>query len=306
MNVNFGGQKRDFSILNNKVSVIIPVLNAERKLPNVLDALTVQTYPRDLIEVIVVDNGSEDNTQEIAKQYNVNLLKEKKPGPYAARNRGINAATGEILALLDSGTVPTPQWIEEGLRSMTTQHVDLVGGNIVFTLDSGATAGEVFDSITFADNRKLVKEGSAAGGNLFVKKEVWTTIGHFPEQRTGMDIWWTQKATRHGFKLSFSEKAIVHYQPRRWFKTLQKSYRVGTMHPYNMRSSGKSIFFIVWHAIQCFLPQDPLKTWKKMSQLNQSFSYPFFLKVWLVASANKISMGLGRLEGLWIMNNQID
>lgn len=291
-------------ILNCKVSVIIPVLNAEEKLPMVLEALSVQTYPRELIEVIVVDNGSDDNTREIASEFDVTLLVEEKPGPYAARNYGINRSGGEILALLDSGTVPAPQWIEEGVRCITKHNVDLVGGNIVFTLDAKATAGEVFDAITFADNKKLVEEGSAAGGNLFFTKEVWTEIGHFPDQRTGMDIWWTQKATRNGYRLCFSEKAVVHYQPRRWIKGLRKSYRVGTMHPHNMRSSGKSVFYVVWHTIQCFFPKDPRKIQIKMAELDRPFSKSFFLRVWLLASANKISMGLGRLKGLIFMKNQ--
>ena len=224
--------------MNRKVSVIVPVLNAEKKLPRVLEALSVQTYPKDSTEIIVVDNGSDDNTLQIARQFDVNLLIEKKQGPYAARNHGVNASKGEIVALLDSGTVPTPQWIEEGMRCIATQHVDLVGGNIVFSMEPGATAGEVYDAITFANNRKLVEEGSAAGGNLFFKKVVWAKIGSFPEHRTGMDIWWTQKATKNGFKIGFSEKAVVHYQPRGWIRGLRKSYRVGTMHPYNMRSSG--------------------------------------------------------------------
>lgn len=290
--------------MNHTVTIIIPVLNAEKKLQKVLEALSNQTYPQDLIEIIVVDNGSEDNTRQIAGQFNVNLLTEEKPGPYAARNKGLKAAKGEILALLDSGTVPEEQWLEEGVRCITEQNADLVGGNIVFDVGPEATTGEIFDAITFADNRKLVEQyGEAAGGNLFFRKEVWVANGQFPEHRTGMDIWWTKKAARNGFTLLFSEKAIVHYQPRGWVKGLLKSYRVGTMHPYNMRSSGKSLSYVIWHTIRCFFPQDPKKTWRKMVRLNREFSPVVFLKVWLLASANKVFMGFGRLNGIVNLKN---
>lgn len=290
--------------MKTKVSVIIPVLNAEKKLQKVLEALSVQTYPQDFVEVIVVDNGSEDKTRQIAEQFNVTLLVENKPGPYAARNKGLKEARGEILALLDAGTVPAPQWIEEGVRCIVEQNADLTGGNIVFDLVPEATAGEIFDAITFADNKKLiVQEGGAAAGNLFFRREVWDAIGPFPEHRTGMDIWWTQKATANGFKLLFSENAVVFYQPRILPKGLQKSYRVGTMHPYNMRSNGKSLSYILWHTIRCFIPQDPRKVRQKLNQLDRSISNTVFLKVWLLGCANKISMGLGRVRGLIRLNN---
>lgn len=272
-------------------------------LPKILEALSVQTYPDDRVEVIVVDNGSEDGTLQAAKPFNAKLLAERKQSPYAARNRGLNASSGEILTLLDSGTIPAPQWIEEGIRCITENHADLAGGNIVFNVGPAATAGEIFDAITFADNRKLIEEeGGAAGGNLFFKREVWNETGQFPEHRTGMDIWWTQKATRKGFKLLFAEQAVVHYEPRGWVRGLKKSYRVGTMHPYNMRGSGKSLSYIIWHTVRCFSPQDPQKVREKLTGIDRELSFTAFLKVWLLACANKISMGLGRLRGLLILN----
>lgn len=287
------------SILNQTVSVIIPVLNAEKKLQKVLEALSVQTYPNESVAVIVVDNGSEDKTVQIAKQFDVNILTEKKPGPYAARNKGLKEAEGKILALLDAGTVPEPQWIEEGVKCINENNADLVGGNIIFDLGTHATSGEIYDAITFADNRKFIEEeGAAAAGNLFFKKKVWLENGEFPEQRTGMDIWWTNKAVKNGFKLVFSEEAVVYYQPRKWIKTIQKSFRVGTMHPYNMRSSGRSFTYILWHTIRCFFPKNPREIWQKMDRLNQSFSSIDFFKVWVLACVNKAFMGFGRVRGL--------
>lgn len=285
------------------VTVIIPVLNAEKKLQEVLEALSVQTYPQDRIEIIVVDNGSVDSTREIAREFNVTLLIEEKPGPYAARNKGLNNAGGEIFALLDAGTIPSPQWIEEGVKCIAEKNADLAGGNIVFDIGPESTPGEIFDAITFANNKKLIeREGGAAAGNLFFSREVWEATGPFPEHRTGMDIWWTQKATTNDFHLQFAERAVVYYQPKSWTKGLRKSYRVGTMHPYNMRSSGKSLSYILWHTIRCFFPQDPRKVRQKLNRLDHSISTAFFLKVWGLGCINKICLGLGRVRGIISLN----
>src|SRR3954452_7957700 len=89
------------------VSVVIPAFNAERTLGAVLDALAHDPQPPD--EVIVVDDGSTDMTPEIARAHGARVVDGGKVG-YAggARNRGWDAATGDIGVLLDSDAVPPP------------------------------------------------------------------------------------------------------------------------------------------------------------------------------------------------------
>ena len=91
------------------VSVIIPVYNDLKLLSTCLECLDRQTYPKTRFEVLVVDNGSDLPVQPIVSRYsNVKLEKESMPGSYAARNRGIAAARGEILAFTDADCRPSP------------------------------------------------------------------------------------------------------------------------------------------------------------------------------------------------------
>jgi glycosyltransferase involved in cell wall biosynthesis len=84
------------------VSVIVPMYNAERYLAVCLDGLVSQDYPSSDYEILLVDNQSTDRSVEIGRRYQrVTLLSEPAPGAYLARNLGIKAARGEILAFTD-------------------------------------------------------------------------------------------------------------------------------------------------------------------------------------------------------------
>lgn len=92
-----------------RLSVVIPARNEEHHLARCLDALSQQTDPVD--EIIVVDNASTDCTAAIALQRpGVILLREPSPGVTHARNRGLDAASGDLLARIDADTVVSTQW----------------------------------------------------------------------------------------------------------------------------------------------------------------------------------------------------
>lgn len=95
------------------VSVIIPVYNGRQTLPDCLKALERQTHPPD--EVIVVDDGSTDDTAAVATQFEVTVLAQMKAGPATARNRGTRAARGEIVLFTDADCAPAADWVERML-----------------------------------------------------------------------------------------------------------------------------------------------------------------------------------------------
>lgn len=92
------------------ISVIIPVFNGGRTLPDCLQAVQHQTHPPD--EIIVVDDGSTDDTAAVAARFGVTVLSQPNAGPAAARNRGAEAARGSILLFTDADCAPAPDWIE--------------------------------------------------------------------------------------------------------------------------------------------------------------------------------------------------
>ncbi|HEY77303.1 MAG TPA: glycosyltransferase [Thermoflexia bacterium] len=93
------------------ISVVIPVHNGEETLEACLAALERQTVDRSRYEVIVVDDGSTDRTPEIARRHSVHLIRQEQAGPAVARNRGAEAARGQILLFTDADCIPAPDWI---------------------------------------------------------------------------------------------------------------------------------------------------------------------------------------------------
>jgi cellulose synthase/poly-beta-1,6-N-acetylglucosamine synthase-like glycosyltransferase len=110
------------------ISVIVPVRNAARTIGACLDGLEAQSVSRDRYEVIVVDDGSTDDTRDKVKGYSVILLTQAHQGPAAARNRGVGAARGEIVLFTDADCVPDREWIEEMVRPFTDPEVVGVKG----------------------------------------------------------------------------------------------------------------------------------------------------------------------------------
>lgn len=103
-----------------RVTVVVPAYNAARTIEQCLSALMGQSYPRELFEVIVVDDGSTDQTSQTIKQFPVQYIHQNNQGPATARNAGAAAGIGDILLFTDADCVPDPHWIEE----MTTAFED--------------------------------------------------------------------------------------------------------------------------------------------------------------------------------------
>jgi lipopolysaccharide/colanic/teichoic acid biosynthesis glycosyltransferase/GT2 family glycosyltransferase len=98
----------------SSVSVIVPAYNAERSLPDCLRALARQTRPPD--EIIVVDDGSTDDTAGVACRHGARLIRQANAGPAVARNAGVAAARGDLVLFTDADCAPWPDWIERMCR----------------------------------------------------------------------------------------------------------------------------------------------------------------------------------------------
>src|SRR5215211_6391729 len=99
------------------VSVIIPVWNDAKRLILCLASISRQNFPQQNTEVIVVDNGSTDGSQKVALSVpGVILLSEPKCGSYAARNRGLEKATGDYVAFIDSDCEAAASWLESAIE----------------------------------------------------------------------------------------------------------------------------------------------------------------------------------------------
>lgn len=114
------------------VSVVVPARNAEATLPALLHALMPQVAACEEGQAIVVDSGSHDRTAELAAAAGARVVREERPGAAAARNAGVRAAAGELIAFLDSDCIPRPGWLDGLTKAMReAPSVGAVGGRIV-------------------------------------------------------------------------------------------------------------------------------------------------------------------------------
>jgi glycosyltransferase involved in cell wall biosynthesis len=230
------------------VSVIVPVYNDAARLRRCLAALQAQTWPAERLEVIVVDNGSTDDVaRSLADSPGVVALHASRPGSYAARNAGIAAARGEVLAFTDADCLPAPDWVERGVaRLLDAPDVAMVGGRIDLRIaDPGhPTAVELFDMLYGFPQERFVRiDGFSATANLFVRREVVDAVGPFDaDLRSGGDREWGERARRAGHGIVYGEDVVVGHPARRRLSELTaRSVRLAGGHvEQTRRRSGRS------------------------------------------------------------------
>ncbi|MFO7166538.1 MAG: glycosyltransferase [Chloroflexota bacterium] len=210
------------------VSVIIPVFNDTERLLRCLQALERQTYPRARYEVVVVDNGSDDDVRAALRQHElVVFCCEPRPGSYAARNAGLAIARGEVLAFTDSDCLPQPDWIERGVARLSGLPAPgLVAGRITlfFQHPDRPTAVELFESLTgFPQQKYVEKYHYGATANVFTWRAVVERVGPFDATLTsGGDREWGQRVYAAGLPLLYADDVEVLHPARRTFGELAR------------------------------------------------------------------------------------
>jgi len=164
------------------ISIVIPVFNEEKYIRSCLESLMNQIESAD--EIIVVDNNSTDNTNEIVKQFPVRLIYEKKQGLTPTRNKGFNAAKYEIIARTDGDTILPENWIKRIKKAFLNDHVVAISGPASFydlptivqrSSQSKATLVKIIISYNKIV-RQLLKHDCLYGPNYAVRKKAWTKI----------------------------------------------------------------------------------------------------------------------------------
>ncbi|CAD7811218.1 putative glycosyltransferase EpsJ [Chryseobacterium aquaeductus] len=171
-----------------RISVVIPMYNAEKTIVNVLDSVQTQSYLP--IEIIIVNDGSTDNSLKIVQDYMnkhiaipIHLINKKNGGVSSARNLGMKKANGDWIALLDSDDVWLPHKLERQKQILEAKpHIDFLGTT---------RNDEIIKSILW---KKLGNLSKITPKNLMVKfvfvvptvlfkREIVSSIGYFDENQ---------------------------------------------------------------------------------------------------------------------------
>jgi GT2 family glycosyltransferase len=236
------------------VSVIIPTFNQHTELARCLAALSRQTYPAHRFEVIVVDNNSKPPLAYDDVPHG-RLVREKKPGSYAARNRGILTARGDVLAFTDADCVPRADWIEQGVAAVECiGSLGIVGGRIdtvVRDLDRPTTA-ELVDAVLAFPQERYIRAGFAATANLFTTRATFDLAGLFDEALlSGGDADWGDRVRQHDRPIVYAADARVAHDARHTLRALwRKSRRVAGGVQQMARRRGTGTRSIATHAKQ--------------------------------------------------------
>lgn len=234
------------------VSVIVPVFNDAERLQTCLAALERQTYPSNLYEVIVVDNGSDDTLKDMASQFNhVLTTYEGYPTSYAARNRGISLAKGDVIAFTDADCIPACDWIEKGVENLLrVPNCGLIAGKIelFFKNSNQPTAVERYESMRYLLQKEYIeKYRFGATANMWTLRSVIDDVGVFdPKLKSSGDVEWGERVFAAGYKQTYADDTCVAHPARYSLGQLCKQLvrRVGGEHDLKTKKGYSFIEFV--------------------------------------------------------------
>jgi glycosyltransferase involved in cell wall biosynthesis len=206
------------------ISVIVCTYNGSATIRDCLEGLVKLSYPS--FEIIVINDGSTDNTAEIIREYPVRLINTKNKGLSSARNRGMNTAQGSILAYIDDDAYPEMHWLHYLAYTYLHSNHGAVGGPNIIPSQDGLIAQCVADAPGGPVHVLLDEEIAEhiPGCNFSVRKEVLKQIGGFdPRYRAAGDdvdaCWRIQEA---GYTVGYHPAALVWHHRRDSFKAYWK------------------------------------------------------------------------------------
>jgi len=214
------------------VSVIVPVYNAELTIRKCIDSLLELNYPKEQMELLLVDNNSNDHTREVLESYKwkIQILNEKRKGPAAARNRGIENANGEVVAFTDSDCTVDKDWLQRIVDPLKDQNIGAVGGKILAQRPCNGIEefGEVIHDHYRAINE--YKPSYVITMNWASRSSVLHEVGFFDESFARCeDVDLAFRISQAGYRFEYAPEALVYHAHE---KTLSGLFQEGFLHGF--------------------------------------------------------------------------
>lgn len=272
------------------VSIIIPCYNEKEYIGKFLDSLVAQDWPRNRLEILIVDGMSEDGTREIikncrAKYSYIQLLDNPKRYTPSALNIGIKASKGSIIIRLDSHANYENNYISKCVAALEEHRADNVGGtmktvpakdtlqakSIALCMSHGFGVGDSQFRRSGREDYKKPREVDTVFGGCF-KREVFDQVGLFNEKLSrSQDMEFNIRLKKAGGKIVLVPDIVSYYYPKATFKEFFKHNLLdgqGTILP--LKITGKPFklrHYIPGLAIVLFLALSIFSFWSRISLL---------------------------------------
>mgnify|MGYP000041198862 CR=1 FL=1 len=289
------------------VSVIIPVYNDEKRIIDCVNSVYEQSQINYSLEVIVVDNGSSDNTLAIIE----NKLKTKYkdlvvetcevPGSYAARNKGLSVCNGDFTAFTDSDCIVSNNWIEHHLENISGNADKISAGEVSFFAEASKKTEQ--SALDFENLFSMKQKDNAANGkcitaNFFCYRHLFDDAGLFDASlKSGGDVEMSERVVKNGGSVVYSDKAVVKHPSRNKHELIVKRKRIiGGTWDSALSSSGllENLKFVI-RLLKMFLGRS-----KKVIK-NSSLSIRrklgligLLLSIFLVSISELVALSLGK------------
>jgi glycosyltransferase involved in cell wall biosynthesis len=201
---------------NLLISVIIPTYNSASVLSEAIESAIAQTYRP--LEIIVVDDGSKDDTSAVVSKYGdqVHYIHQQNTGPAGARNRGILASRGELLAFLDADDQWLPEKLSKQYATIAEEgDIALIHSDVFYwRSDTGEKYLQELGRNVYAGNcyAELLTQNRIINSSVLMRKRCIDQIGYFDDKLFGTEDWdlWIRIA-RH-FRFAYLNEALVAYR----------------------------------------------------------------------------------------------
>jgi len=214
-----------------KVSVVIPAYNAQQTIAEAVEQSVAQAKGPMEVEVVVVDDGSVDDTAKIAESAGATVIKQENAGPAAARNRGWKSATGQVICFTDSDCVPMSGWLENLLDGFRDRQVGAVAGSYEIANTGSWLAHWVHQEIMERHKRMPPFVRAFGSYNVAIPRYMLEATGGFDpkyRQASGEDNDLSYRIIKKGWRIAFRPQAkVAHHHPERVWKYLLEQYRHG-------------------------------------------------------------------------------
>ncbi|WP_428742469.1 glycosyltransferase [Tenacibaculum sp.] len=225
-----------------QLSIIVPVYNRPQEIDELLESLTQQDYNQPY-EIVIVEDGSTESSEEIVKKYQEKLtityLYKKNSGPGDSRNYGMKKASGNYFIILDSDVILPGHYLSTIHAFLEKNYVDCFGG--------ADTAHESFTTLQKAINyvmTSFLTTGGIRGGktkvqkfeprsfNMGISKEAFEKTGGFARIHPGEDPDLSRRIEKEGFSTNFLPNAYVYHKRRiSWSKFYTQVKKFGMVRP---------------------------------------------------------------------------